>query len=194
LIEFPLLPSYPDLYHEIFGYFAAVPGLLKEAKSIGSHTADSTRHSVLSRATLLRDRITQWHRRYISDTRGPAVQVLVNPPLVSGAYPFHSVYVYRDVASATMIVASHAYVIALSKDCIDSIQPHSDCAEANMEMALAICMSVDYCSRSGYCGASTMKFALPIIQPVLPLQLHGWTEAWLSKFSGTVEAATVRSV
>jgi len=186
LIEFPLLPSYPDLYHEIFGYFAAVPGLLKEAKSIGSHTADSTRHSVLSRATMLRDKITQWHHRYISDTRGPAVQVLVNPPPVLGAYPFHSVYVYRDVASATMIVASHAYVIALSKDCIDSIQPHGDCAEANMKMALAICMSVDYCSRSGYCGASTMKFALPIVQPVLPLQLHGWTEAWLSKFSGAV--------
>jgi hypothetical protein len=154
---------------------------------MGSHAVNHVPHSLLSQATTLLDNINQWRHRYISSDRVPAVRVLVNPPPVLDDYPFHSVYTYRDVASATIITASYAYAIALSKGCVDVIQPDSHRTEANIEMARKVCMSVDYCFRSGYCGSVTMKFALPIAQSVLPPKYHAWIEAWLTRFSSALE-------
>ncbi|RYP19934.1 hypothetical protein DL765_003082 [Monosporascus sp. GIB2] len=191
LIEFPLLPSSPELYHTIFGYFAAIPGLLSKIKRVSTDTPDGLRLALLSSAETLRGDIMQWYQGYTSVDGGRRAPTLVNPPPFSEDYPFHSVYAYRDVLSATIITACFAYVILLNRHCIDYLQPDCNRAEANLGMARAICMSVDYCSRSGYCGAQTMKWALPIAYSVLPEECRGWTEAWIDKFSGTLKEVKI---
>lgn len=191
LIEFPLLPSSPELYHAIFGYFAAIPGLLSKTKRVTADTAESLQLSILSTAERLRDDMMQWYQRYISVDGGLRAPTLAKTTLNSKTYPFPSAYAYRDVLSASIITTFYAYIIVLNRDCINCLQPDCSHMEMNLNMAREICMSVDYCSRSGYCGAQSMKFSLPTAYSVMPVEGREWMEVWIEKFSSMLEAVKV---
>ena len=191
LIEFPLLPSSPELYHAIFGHFAAIPGLLGKCARLGDDRDESLCLSLPSSAETLREDIMQWFQRYISEQGGLRAPLLENPSHAVEAYPFHSAWVYTDVLSASILTVCYAYLIVLNKDCLDRLQPNPNRAKETLEMALAICMSVDYCSRSGYCGAQTMKFALPIALSVLPAEYRGWAQAWLERFRTVLDVVKI---
>ena len=191
LIEFPLLPSSPELYHAIFGYFAAIPGLLSKATGLSGDSDERLRLSLLRCAETLREDILQWFQRYISVQGGMRAPVLANPPPDLEDYPFHSAWVYCDVLSASILTVCYAYLIVLNRDCLDRLRPNAIRAKESLEMALAICMSVDYCSRSGYCGAQTMKFALPIALSVLSAEYSGWAQAWLDRFRTVLDVVKI---
>ncbi|KAF5568037.1 cutinase transcription factor 1 beta [Fusarium phyllophilum] len=112
LIEFPLLPASPDMYHRIFGYFALIPGLQSRIGLCDKSTSDETQSALLSMAQQLRQDMRHWYQEYTSQDSN-----LRNPraifPVLEG-YPFRSQYVYHDVMSATIIVAYYAYLIVLN--------------------------------------------------------------------------------
>lgn len=181
-----MLPSSPELYQAVFGHFAALPGLLNSVKSVSADTPEYERLSLLRTAEALHDDMMRWYQQYTSADGGLRAPILVTPLPPSEHYPFHSVYVYKDVLSATIITNWYAYVILLNRDCIKRLRPDCSRAEMDLEMAQAICMSVDFCSRSGYCGAQVMKTSLPIAHSVLPVEYRGWIEAWIHKFSEVI--------
>lgn len=154
-------------------------------------THDRARLSLLSTAQTLQQDLKQWYRQYISIEDGLRTPTLKHAPATSNTYPFDAIYVYRDVVSASMIVTYHAYLIVLNR-VIDSLLSDSSYSGENLELARAICMSVDYCSHAGFCGTQTMKFSLPIAHSALPVKYHVWTTAWIEKFSGNLEATTIQ--
>jgi hypothetical protein len=187
LIEFPLLPSSPEVYHQIFGYFAAIPGLKREIKLFTGDVASDTFHSLLSIAQKLRHDMRDWYGRYTSLDNGLRRPLAVSPVLKD--YPFHSQYIYHDILSATIIITYYAYSI-IHNQAIATLQPSAVDVTENVKLASAICMAVDYCLHAGYCGIQTMRFSLPIAHSALPAQYHSWTNAWIEKFSA-IQVATM---
>jgi hypothetical protein len=193
LIEFPLLPERPELYHAAFACFAAVPGLLVRVNQMGSHIPETERLSILSAAYALRHDMLMWYHSFISADGGVREPVKGIPHSGSPHYPFQFVYVYKDVASATMITANYAYLLLLSRDCINHLEPEPDSNReaVDVEIAQEICMSTEYCLRSGYCGAQTLKFALPVAHGILPSELRRWSEKWIDTVQKMLETNTI---
>ncbi|KAF4951194.1 hypothetical protein FGADI_7685 [Fusarium gaditjirri] len=186
LIQFPLLPASPDMYHRIFSYFALVPGLQSRSKRAAS---DKTRSSLLSTAQQLRQDMRQWYQEYTSQDNNMRSPRAMSP--VSEGYPYHSQYDYHDVMSATIITAYFAYLIVLNQSMTLLDASDGETLE-NQELATGICMSVDYCLHAGYCGTQTMRFALPIAHSVLPRHYHQWTKKWMGKFDAIMEATMIQ--
>jgi hypothetical protein len=176
------MPKSPELIHAVFGHFAAIPGLLSKVKSVTNDTPDRIRLPILSSAQTLQQGIREWYHRYISSDNGLNNPSIVSVSPVSDDAMFQSSYVYKDVLSASIITAYNAYLIVLNAQ-IDYLQPDGRYIRENLELARAICMSVDYCSHAGYCGTQTMRFSLPIAHSALPSRYHGWTKGWIEKFS-----------
>jgi hypothetical protein len=177
----------------MFAYFAAIPGLLNEIKLVAVDTPETARLSILARAQILRQDLRQWYRQYTSSCDGLRSPFLKTGPSIFDNSLYHSVYVFRDVSSASIITTYHAYLIVLNK-AIDSLQEGDDYVMENLQLAETICMSVDYCSHSGYCGTQTMRFSLPIAHSILPAKYHGWIEAWISRLSGVLESTRIQSM
>ncbi|KAF4427920.1 hypothetical protein F53441_14070 [Fusarium austroafricanum] len=188
LIEFPLLPESPDMYHDIFSYFALVPGLQYRTRVA---TSDETRQSLLSTARNLRHNMQQWYHRFTSRDCGLRKPLVVAP--ISEDHPFHSQYIYHDIMSATMITTYYAYLILLNRTIV-SLNPDDEETAENIELAGAICMSVDYCLHAGYCGTTTMRITLPIAHTALPVQYHRWINMWMDKFSAIMEATRIQAL
>ncbi|KAF5681398.1 C6 zinc finger domain-containing protein [Fusarium denticulatum] len=189
LIEFPLLPASPDMYHRIFGYFARVPGLQNRMTLCSKSTSDMTRSSLLLTAQQLRRDMQQWYHEYASQDNS-----LRKPRAISRVlegYPFRSQYVYHDVMSATIIVAYYAYLMIINQS-IALLDTCDRDGSKSQGLAIAICMSVDYCLHAGYCGTQTMRLALPIAYSVLPTQYHKWTKKWMDKFDAIMEATMIQ--
>jgi hypothetical protein len=180
LIEFPLLPSSPEVYHQIFGYFAAIPGLQRKIKLFTGGASSDSFHSLFSAAQRLRQDMRNWYGRYTSLDNGLRKPFAVSPVLKD--YPFHSQYIYHDILSATIITTYHAYSI-IHNEAIATLQPSAVGVTENVKLASDICMALDYCLHAGYCGIQTMRFSLPIAHSALPAQYHPWTNAWIGKFS-----------
>lgn len=180
LIEFPLLPNNPEMYHAIFGHFAAIPGLLNRVKLLTSDTPQSIRLSIFSSAQTLRKSFDRWYYQYTSGDIDIGNPCFVNVSPVPYDCPFNSIYVYRDVVSATVITTYYAYLIILNRT-INSLEPNTSHTTENNQLGRAICMSVDYCSSSGYCGIQTLRFALPIAREVLPVEYNDWISLWMEK-------------
>ncbi|KAF5988647.1 hypothetical protein FBULB1_1380 [Fusarium bulbicola] len=189
LIEFPLLPASPDMYHRIFGYSALIPGLQSRMSLCNRDPSDETRSSLLSTAQKVRRDMRLWYQEYTSQDNNLRNPRAISP--VSEGYPFHSQYVYNDVMSATIIVAYHAYRIVLNQS-IAHLDAFDREASENQGLATAICMSVDYCLHAGYCGTQTMRLALPIAHSVLPGHYHQWTKKWMHKFDAIMEATMIQ--
>lgn len=175
------------MYHQIFGYFAVIPGLQREIKLFTGDISSDTFHSLLSIAQRLRQDMRNWYGRYISLDNGLRKPLAVSPVLKG--YPFHSQYIYHDILSATIITTYYAYSI-IHNQAIATLQPSAVGVTENVELASAICMAVDYCLHAGYCGIQTMRFSLPIAHSALPAQYHSWTNAWIDKFSA-IQVATM---
>ncbi|CVL07557.1 uncharacterized protein FMAN_14438 [Fusarium mangiferae] len=189
LIEFPLLPATPDMYHRIFGYFALIPELQSRTSLCNKAASDETRSALLSTAKQLRQNMRQWYQEYSSQDNNLRKSRAVSP--VSEGYPFPSIYKYHDVMSATIIVAYDAYLILLNQSIadLDTFDRHSS---EMQDLATAICMSVDYCLHAGYCGTQTMRLALPIAHWALPTHYHQWTRKWMDKFDAIMEATMIQ--
>ncbi|RBR11693.1 hypothetical protein FVER53590_12998 [Fusarium verticillioides] len=189
LIEFPLLPASPDMYHRIFGYFALVPGLQSRMTLCDRAISDESRNALLLTARQLQRDMQQWYYEYISQDNKLREPRGVSP--VSEGYPFHSRYEYHDVMSATIIVACYAYLIVLDQS-IALLDTCDRDGSENQGLATVICMSVDYCLHAGYCGTQTMRFALPIAHSALPRHYHQWTKKWMEKFDAIMEATMIQ--
>ncbi|KAF5584352.1 C6 zinc finger domain protein [Fusarium subglutinans] len=189
LIEFPLLPASPDMYHRIFGYFALIPGLQSRMSLCNRDASDETLNSLLSTAQQLRQDMRQWYRDYATRDSNLREPQAISP--VSDGYPFPSNYKYHDVMSATIIVAYCAYLIILNRS-VALLDVSDGEASDTQGLAAAICMSVDYCLHTGYCGTQTMKLALPIAHSVLPRHYHQWTKKWMDKFDAIMEATMIQ--
>ncbi|VTT76815.1 unnamed protein product [Fusarium fujikuroi] len=189
LIEFPLLPASPDMYHRIFGHFALIPGLQSRTSLCNKAAPDETQSALLSTAKQLRQDMRQWYQEYSSQDDNLRKPRAISP--VSEGYPFPSNYKYHDVMSATIIVTYYAYLIVLNQSIayLDTCDRHGSEIQG---LATAICMSVDYCLHAGYCGTQTMRLALPIAHSVLPTQYHQWTSRWMDKFDAIMEATMIQ--
>ncbi|KAF5594071.1 fungal transcriptional regulatory n-terminal [Fusarium pseudoanthophilum] len=113
LIEFPLLPASPDMYHRIFGYFALIPGLQSRMSLCDRDSSEERRNALLSAAQQLRQDMRQWYRVYTSQDDNLRKPRSISP--VSEGYPFGSRYAYHDVISGTIIVTYCAYMIVLNQ-------------------------------------------------------------------------------
>lgn len=188
ILEFPLLPKGPQLYHSIFSHFAAVPGLLKSVRL--KVAADPPDLYLLSQADNLHQHMEQWYIDYTSadgNLRQPVVAINPKGSLVLNIYEYH------DTISASTITTYYAYILLLNR-AIESLRPQQSYAADNLQLAEAICMSVEYCSRAGYCGAQTMRFSLPIAQSVLPTTYQGWVTSKIAQFSGSLDATRMIQV
>lgn len=172
------------MYHTIFGHFAAIPGLLSRVRLLTNETPRTKRLSMLSSAQKLRKNFDRWYYRYTSDGIDIGNPCFVNVSPVPYDCPFNSIYVYRDVVSATVITTYYAYLIILNRT-INRLEPSTSHAGENSQLGRAICMSVDYCSSSGYCGIQTLRFALPIARETLPVEYDGWVSLWMEKIFDT---------
>jgi hypothetical protein len=188
LIEFPLLPASPNMYHRIFSYFALIPGLQSRTSRCNKSTLDATRNSLLLTAQRLQQDMRQWYQEYTTQDNNLRKPRAISP--VSEGYPFQSQYAYHDVMSATIITAYYAYLIVLDQSMalLDTCDRETS---ENQDFATAICMSVDYCLHAGYCGTQTMRFALPIAHSVL-CRHHQWTKKWIDKFDAIMEATMIQ--
>ncbi|KAF4444942.1 C6 finger domain [Fusarium acutatum] len=189
LIEFPLLPPSPDMYHRIFGYFALIPGLQSRMSLCNRTTSDERRNALLLTAQQLQRDMRQWYQEYTCQDNNLREPRAISP--ISEGYPFRSQYVYHGVMSATIIVAYYSYLIILNQ----SIAPLDACDGEISEtqgLATAICMSADYCLHAGYCGTQTMRLALPIAHSVLPRYYHQWTKKWMERFDAIMEATMIQ--
>lgn len=154
LIEFPLLPEGPQLYHEIFNCFAFIPGLLayfgpkSEAKAVA-----------------LRLRMKEWYVHYTTVDNGKRKPVAAQLPGLTEDGLFDG-YVFCDTLSATTIVAYYAYLILLNQ-AIDSNCGTNVYDEENDELAITIYKSADYCGQTGYCGIQTLRLTLPIAESIV---------------------------
>ncbi|KAK8023326.1 hypothetical protein PG991_006565 [Apiospora marii] len=193
LIDFPLLPKTPELYHGIFGLFAQIPGLVKRAKRMTGHTLESERLSILSSAERVRRDLNQWHRQYTSgEELSPVLSHCDNMDASFGDDMFRPAFVSKDIASASVITTSCAYLIILN-DAIDKLASTNTLrAGESLELARNICRSVDFCSKAGYCGTQVMRFSLPIARGALPDGYHGWIDSWISKFQSAHDASRIQ--
>ncbi|EXA34694.1 hypothetical protein FOVG_14111 [Fusarium oxysporum f. sp. pisi HDV247] len=189
LIEFPLLPASPNMYHRIFSYFALIPGLQNRMILCNRATSDETRSSLFSTAQRLQQDMRQWYQEYTSQESNLRKPRAISP--ISEGYPFQSQYAYHDVMSATIITAYYAYLIVLNQSMALFDACDGETLE-NQELVTAICMSVDYCLHAGYCGTQTMRFALPIAHSVLPRHYDQWTKKWMDKFDAIMEATMIQ--
>ncbi|KAL7947151.1 hypothetical protein V8C42DRAFT_319746 [Trichoderma barbatum] len=193
LIDFPLLPQPPDLYHTIFGHLASVPGLLSDQKRITTSTPSSLQLRFLDKANSLRRDFKTWYKLFTADSNELHKPVLIPSLPDCSDYPFSSLFMYSDVPAATTIITYYAYLILINKaiDCVSSENLHS---KENEEIAHAIGMSVQYCSRAGYCGLQSMRFALSIAQPYLSVYYQTWAAIQLARFSHVMNGCMVQSL
>ncbi|RGP77023.1 hypothetical protein FLONG3_4852 [Fusarium longipes] len=185
LIEFPLLPRSPHMYHEIFSYFAAIPGL----ESRVQQCKENTRLPLLRIARKLQQDMQQWYQKFTSLDGGSRKPQIVSP--VSKSCPVHSRYEYRDILSASILTTYYAYMILLGQ-ILYTLNPDDTEIQRSFDLAISICMSIDYCLHAGYCGTQTMRFSLPIAHSALPSQYHQWTNAWMGRFSALMEATMIQ--
>lgn len=195
LIDFPLLPKTPELYHGIFGLFAKVPGLVKRAKRVTDHSLESERLSILSSAEKVRRDLNQWHRQFATTEKpSPDPCHCESKDASYGEDMFRSAYFYKDVASASVITTYCAYSIVLN-DAIGKLFSADTLRSEeikNFELARNICWSVDFCSKAGYCGTQVMRFSLPIARGALPAGYHGWIDDWIRKFQSAHDASRIQ--
>ncbi|VUC24504.1 unnamed protein product [Clonostachys rosea] len=191
LIEFPLLPQSPKLHHEFFAHLALVPGIMSRVDDVemgGNSDCASQidRLLVLSKAQALRKDFRDWHEEYIGSEDGLRKPFLskVSPTESDGL--FDSIYIYYDVASATMIATYYAYFILINREVnrlvADTIHP-----KENLDLAQKICQSIKYCSEAGQCGITTMRIVLPIVIPELSGIYLQWAETWLQRISTPID-------
>ena len=164
---------------------------MTKANKVTTATPTEERFSILSEAGALRERMQNWYVEFTSREGGIRNPILVNPVPSWADDLFPSLYVYSDVLSATTITTYYSYLVVLNKT-MDSLQPDVSYAIENLDHAQAICMSVDYCSHAGYCGAQAMRIALPFARSALPQQYDAWTNGWIEKFSGILNAARIQ--
>jgi hypothetical protein len=193
LIDFPLLPKPPELHHAFFSHIAAVPGLMSQVKL---HTSDINRSRhipILLYASKLRLDLKSWHNQYITSENGLRRPVLTAAVSASErTYPFDSIYIYNDVLSASIITTYYAYLIVINRE-MNRLHADVSYFQENSELAKAICLSVNYCSHAGYCGAQTLIFSLPIAITALSGKFRSWAEAWLERCSGNMQAPMIQT-
>jgi hypothetical protein len=189
LIEFPLLPKPSDMYHEVFGYFAVIPGLQSRVHRLNDDASGKIRASLLASAQRLYKDMRLWYGRFIALDEGLREPRVASP--VAKDYLFHSQYAYHDIPSGSTIITYYAYLILVSQ-VIDTLQPVNNENLETCELASAICMSLDYCLHAGYCGTQTMRFSLPIALSALPIQHHQWVNTWIDKFSAIMGATMIQ--
>lgn len=80
LIEFPLLPELPELHHQIFGFFAAIPGLLGMVKHVTINSSENSRIAVVSRVCALQQDLKLWYQHYTSLDNGIRKPRLIKTP------------------------------------------------------------------------------------------------------------------
>nr|CEG05614.1 unnamed protein product [Fusarium clavum] len=88
LIEFPLLPKPSDMYHEVFGYFAVIPGLQSRVRRLNDDASDKIRASLLASAQRLYKDMRLWYGRFIALDEGLREPQVASP--VAKDYLFHS--------------------------------------------------------------------------------------------------------
>ena len=177
------------MYHEVFGHFAAIPGLQSRVRRLKDDASGKTRASLLTSAQKLYKDMRLWYGRFTALDEGLRTPRVVSP--VAKDYPFHSQYIYHDIPSASTITTYYAYLI-LVKQAIDTLQPNNNESLEAFELASSICMSLDYCLHAGYCGTQTMRFSLPIALTALPTQHHEWIDNWIGKFSAIMGATMIQ--
>ncbi|KAK8115551.1 hypothetical protein PG984_012053 [Apiospora sp. TS-2023a] len=193
LIDFPLLPQSSELWHDVFGLFAKVPGLVTMAKGMTDHTPESERLSILSSAEKVRGDLKQWHERYTSNQEVcPVLNYDGNADASFEEALFRPAYVYKDVPSASVITTYCAYLIILNGAIDMCSSSNTLLAKESFESAMTIYRSVEFCSRAGYCGTQVMRFSLPIARGALPVEYHGWIDNWLSRFQSAHESRRLR--
>ncbi|KAK7991365.1 hypothetical protein PG988_000159 [Apiospora saccharicola] len=188
LIDFPLLPQSSELWHDVFGLFAKVPGLVKRAKCMTDFTPESEQLSVLSSAVNIRRDLKQWHHHYTSSQEVRLVLSDYNNTDASFEEAmFRRAYVYKDVPSASVITSYCAYLIILNGAIGMLSSSNTLPAKESFELAMNICRSVDFCSLAGYCGTQVMRFSLPIARGALPAEYHGWIDSWIARLQSKGE-------
>lgn len=138
------------MYHEIFNYFAIVPGLLK-CFAPGSE----------AKAFDLRRQMQKWYINYTTAEGGKR-----KPAVPQSREKTGDGYVFYDTLSATTIVAYYAYLILLNQ-AIDAYYGTHEYDQENDKLAVALYKSADYCGQAGYCGIQTIRLALPIAESIV---------------------------
>ena len=104
----------------------------------------------------------QWYIEYTSADEG------LREPVVAPGSP-RDIYVYYDTMSASTITMYFGYLVLVNR----AINARKYALE-NQHLAKAICMSAVHCWQTGYCGTTSMAFALPIAESVLGLDYQQW--------------------
>ncbi len=179
------IPRHFYFYDELCNYYAAVPGVVKRAKSIATSNIDGeTRLSVLLDAHALRNNLYSWRKRFLTsfDQNKPAIAEV--PSKINESI-FSCVYAYESIHIAAWLTTHFAYLIILNAQ-IDSLQSEKCYIEENKALATNICKSIEYCSQAGVCGTQVMIFSLPIASSVSGDEQKEWIGEQFSKFRNSL--------
>lgn len=187
LIQFPLLPKDAVLYHRIFSYYASIPGLLKQLNEVTANTPQGWITNLLSKGAALCENIKQWHADYTAFNGGYRTPIITKSVITAteDSTILEHIYTYYDTISASNITTCYAYRLLLQQR-MDSLRPGTYLAD-NIQLAESICMSIDYLSNAGYCGASVLRFSLPVAQPILPAKHLAWVTSKITQLSQSLE-------
>jgi hypothetical protein len=179
----PFIPESSEHFQDGLNHFARVPGLLKQARRISEGRSPDL-FDFLSEAASLRTILITWFDKL--KLASGRVKKVIEVPL-NGKKMFAARLVYKDMMTASFAVTYCAYMIRLNS-AIDNLQEVALYSEDNAQLAFCICMSTEYCSHGGFCGAQTLCAALPVASTVLPAEYSGWIDKWIKKV-GDIETS-----
>jgi hypothetical protein len=184
----------PDSFvtsNDMLNLFARVPGLLQRTKQLYSGGTAASWPVLLDEAVAIRMELMLCYNEYTS-YRGSEAPAWYEVPSGSEASILPTIIVYPDVSAGTLIPTYYGALIQVNR-AIDTIRQSNEHAEENLELAKKICMSADFCWKSGYCGLQTMKGALPVAASILPYRYHVFIKDWESRFQALDEGSRMRA-
>jgi hypothetical protein len=178
------------IHHEAINCLARIPRLLQQTKLATCNKGFSAPTSVLHLAMSLRTDLLRWYDKFTMECVGgePVFHVALSE--LSGSSNA-LVYIFRDVASASVLSAYNAALIKVNKS-IETLSGQARYTAENLKLAGDLQMSVEFCWQAGYCGAEIMIHTLPVALSVLPQTHHAFIQHWILRFSTSVQESRLK--
>ncbi|KAH8817051.1 hypothetical protein F5884DRAFT_778326 [Xylogone sp. PMI_703] len=188
-VNHPDFPSMPLLFHycdELCNYFAMIPRLAKQtALCMTGDSSESCRAATIAKLEIIKINLEDWYLRFTSSLQGEETP-LVEIPSETGAPLFSTIYIYAN-DSISAYICCHAGYLLYVNNLLLQLGSSSTHDGENIELVKRICMSVNYCSKSGVCGTHTMALALPLAYAVANEEYRSWIRNNLFLFGGFVD-------
>lgn len=173
-------------YNELCNYFAIIPGLAKQVFLCTTGNAPSKLWTAATvKAQNLKSSMEEWYSRLLSSFDGDAAAFIKVPSDAIDPL-FSTIYIYSSEPVSALICTYCAYLIFIN-NLLVHLGEGNDYESENGELIRQICMSVEYCAKSGLCGTQSMTFALPIAYNFATEEYRAWIRDSLTKFQGLID-------